>query len=168
MFSAKYKLNKERGSEPKFRKVAKRSPWNVMDAGLYNEGLITIFDLGYNDSFLSSWNWLIGDNIILIGCTCWGDFFYVDLNNGEFYIVLLDQFKKFQLGNSFAAVFDMNLADENFQKEILRPNDFLSFKEEAGILDYGECYIKDRQTGIKEKRDLSLILDVIGQKGQQF
>jgi hypothetical protein len=168
MFFDKYILTKGGFSEPKFRRVAKKSPWNGMESGLYNEGLITVFDLDYNDSFLSSWEWLIGSNIILLGCTCWGDFFYVDMNDGEFYIVLSDQYKKFQMGNSFSAVFDMNLADENFQKDILRPNEFLLFQKEVGVLDYGEFYISSRRTGSKGKKDFSLVLDIIGQKGQQI
>ena len=167
MFFDKYELSGIGLSIPKFRNVAKTAPWNEMEAGLYNEGLITVFDCNYDDSFLSSWNWLIGNNVILLGCTCWGDFFYADMNEGKFYIVLIDQCKKFPMGNSFTAVFDMNLAAENFQDQILRLNGFNEFMEEAGKLNYGEFYITNRKTSMKEKKELSLFLDVLGQTGQQ-
>ena len=139
-----------------------------MEAGLYNDGIITVFDDSYRDAFLLSWEWLIGNNVILLGCTCWGDFFYADMNEGEFYIVLIDQYKKFQMGNSFSAVFDMNLAQEDFQREILRENEFKEFKQQAGALEYGEFYIKNRKTDTPEKKKLSLFLDIIGQTGQQI
>lgn len=168
MFFDDYILTQSGFSEPKFRSVAKKSPWVEMDAGLYNKGVITVFDLNYDDSFLLSWKWLIGDNVILLGSTCWGDFFYADMNEGEFYIVLSDQYKKFQMGNSFSAVFDMNLAADNFKMEILRLDDFQLFQQEAGELEYGEFYANNKKDGKKIKKNLSLTLDVIGQTGRQM
>jgi hypothetical protein len=66
MFFEKYELSGMGLSIPKFRSVAKTAPWNEMEAGLYNGGLITVFDYNYDDSFLSSWSWLIGNNVILL------------------------------------------------------------------------------------------------------
>ena len=168
MFFDKYVLTMGGLPEPKFRSVAKKPPWNEMASGLYNEGIITVFDNNYNDSFLSSWEWLIGTNVVLLGCTCWGDFFYADMNEGEFYIVLVNQYKKFQMGNSFSAVFDMNLAAETFQKDILKLNEFALFKEEIGSLEYGNIYVRSRGKGVNETKDLSLVLDVMGQAGKQM
>ena len=168
MFFDKYKISGVGFSTPKFRQVAKNPPWNEMKSGLYNEGLITIFDCNYDDSFLISWNWLIGNDVILLGCTCWGDFFYADMSEGIFYIVLIDQCKKFPMGNSFSAVFDMNLATDDFQKQILRPNSFKGFMTQAGKLNYGEFYVTNRKSSAKEKKELSLFLDILGQTGQQI
>lgn len=168
MFFDEYSLSGVGLSAPKFRQVAKTSPWNEMEAGMYNEGIITVFDYNYDDSFLSSWNWLVGSNVILLGSTCWGDFFYADMNEGKFYIVLIDQYIKFPMGNSFSSVFDMNLATESFQEQILRLNDFKDFMEQVGKLNYGEFYITNRKKAVKEKRELSLFLDILGQTGRQI
>jgi len=168
MFFDKYKLTHGIALEPKFRKVAKNSPWNTMSSGLYNRGIVTVFDIEYDDSFLTSWDWLVGNNVILLGGTCWGDFFYADMNEGEFYIVLVDQYKKFPMGNSFSAVFDKNLAVDNFYEQILRPSDFSDFQTQVGQLDYGEFYFNNPRTGARERKSFSLALDVIGQTGRQL
>ena len=132
-----------------------------MEAGLYNDGLVTVFDQEYDDSFLQSWSWLIGNNVILVGATCWGDFFYIDMNDYHFYIVLADQDEKVLMGNSFVSVFDKNLAVEKFQKAILRPEVFDSFKQEFGSLEYGELYMTNVK-GVRSKRNLSVTLAAIG------
>lgn len=111
---------------------------------------------------------MVGDNLILLGCTCWGDFFYVSMNNGEFYIVLPDQFNKFQMGNSFSSVFDMNFSSDSFQRDILRLDSFEKYKAALGELQYGEIYAYDRNKKAASKQNASLFLDVAGQTGRQL
>lgn len=168
MFYDKYKLTSDGFLHTKFHDVATRSPWTEMSAGLYNHGVITVFDENYDESFLSSWEWLIGNNILLIGCTCWGDFIYVSLTDGEFYIVLVDSHQKFQMGNSFSAVFDMNIANEVFEDEILKLDLFQQYMDDIGELKYGEIYTYSYQKSAPVKRSISLFLDIAGQTGQQL
>lgn len=168
MFFDKYKLTSNGLSTTKFHAVATRPPWREMKAGLYNSGVITIFDKEYDESFLSSWEWLIGTNNLLIACTCWGDFIYVSLDDGEFYIVLANNYQKFQMGNSFSAVFDMNIANEDFEKEILKLDVFEKYKDILGELKYGELYTYSYQAKAPIKRPISLFLDVAGQTGRQL
>lgn len=42
IFSEKYKLTFCCDLAPKFRSVAMNHPWNKMEAGIYNNGMITI------------------------------------------------------------------------------------------------------------------------------
>jgi|GEM_PF-3258788 len=168
MFFDKYTLTLGGLPKPKFSSVAMRNPWKSMESGLYNNGVVTVFDEHYDDSFLASWEWLVGAHILLVACTCWGDFIYVCLDDGEFYIVLADQYQKFPMGNSFSSVFDMNIANDRFIKEILRPDLFEKYKRDVGLLEYGEMYTYSRQKKAPVKRSVSLFLDVAGQTGRQL
>jgi len=82
--------------------------------------------------------------------------------------VLANEYKKFPMGNSFTSVFDMNFPVEKFQKAILRLDEFALFRKEVGPIAYGEVYIKNNRTGVRGKKNLSLILDIAGQTGQQL
>ncbi len=63
-------------------------------------------------------------------------FFYACSDEIKFFIVLVDQKKKFALGNSLSAVFDKNISSSEFEKEIIRPNLFDQAVEEAGAIQY--------------------------------
>lgn len=167
-FFDEYELTEQGGSKAKFSRFAKIAPWNQLEPGLYNRGIVTVVDESYDDSFLKSWSWLIGDNYLLVGFTCWGDFFYADMDQGEFFIVLSSQQKKYPMGNSFSAVFDMNFSNSKFIEQILLPSLFEEFYIEVGSLKYGEVYYIDRKTGVKTIKDVSITLDILGQTGSQL
>ncbi len=76
MFLEKYKLTTSLDlPEPKFSRFARGKPWCDVRSGLYNNGVITLFDINFDDSFMNSWSWLIGNRALLIGALCWRDFF---------------------------------------------------------------------------------------------
>ena len=88
-------------------------------------------------------------------------YYFIDMNDYHFYIVLADQDEKVLMGNRFVSVFDKNLAAEKFQKAILWPEVFDSFKQEFGSLEYGELYMTNVK-GVRSKRNLSVTLAAIG------
>ena len=167
MFLEKYKLTTGGFPEPKFRRYATAAPWNTLEAGLYNDGLVGIFDKDFDQSFLKSWEWLLGKNVVLLSYTCWGDFFYVDASDSKFYFVIPNDYKRIHCGNSLRAVFDSNLAYDDFINVDLRPDDFSAFQEELGPLEYGKIYVT-RASNERVIRTLSVFLDIAGQTGEQL
>lgn len=169
MFLSKFKLTTQgKLPKPKFSAFAKVEPWSVVQAGQYNSGILTIVDEEFDDSFLKSWSWLIGNKTLLIAVSSWGDFIYACSHEKKFFIVLIDQNQKFALGNSLSAVFDKNLASPEFIEQILRPEEFKKATKDTGSLDYGECYAIENQTGLLCKRKVPLFLEIVGQTGAQL
>lgn len=169
MFFEKYRLTTPADfPTPKFSRFVASQPWTQMRAGMYNEGLVTVVDEKFDDSFMASWSWLVGDRALLIGALSWGDFFYACSREKKFFIVLADQQKRFALGNSMSAVFDKNIASSEFEEQIVRPTEFNKAVNEAGQLEYGQCYAVDRKTGLRVRKNMTLFLDVLGQTGAQL
>lgn len=169
MFINQYRLTAEANdNEPLFRPFAKTSPWSDVKAGLYNDGLVTIVDKNFDKKFMESWEWLIGSRYLLIAVFWDGSFVYVCSQEKTFYIVLVDEYKKYPMGNSLVSVFDKNIANDRFIKEILRPDLFEKYKRDVGLLEYGEMYTYSRQKNAPVKRSVSLFLDVAGQTGRQL
>ncbi|WP_049721653.1 hypothetical protein [Gilvimarinus polysaccharolyticus] len=169
MFFEKYSFTGPTGLPvPKFSGFARGEPWGKMNSGLYSNGLVTIVDQDFDDGFMASWSWLVGDRALLIGFLCWGDFFYACSKEKKFFIVLADQQKRFALGNSLSAVFDKNIASPEFEEQIVRPDEFKKAVVEAGPLEYGQCYIVDRGSSLRVRKKVSIFLDVLGQTGSQL
>ncbi|GLO63388.1 hypothetical protein MACH09_38960 [Vibrio sp. MACH09] len=169
MFVDKYKLTSQNEFlKPKFSAFTKAEPWTKMKSGQYSSGLITVVDEGFDDSFLRSWSWLIKDKPLLLATTAWGDFIYACGREKKFFIVLVDQFRKFALGNSLSAVFDKNVASPDFMLQILRLNEFDKAMKVVGELEYGECYAIEHKSNLLRKKNISIFLDVLGQTGRQL
>ena len=116
--------------------------YDWLEAGVYNDGLFTVCGRDeYSTDTLSDWSWLVGDNALLIGFLAWGDFVCASFRDREFYLVITQEVHKIPLGNSLEGVFDINLPNEDFRRELMWERKIEDVKEQAGALSYGECFI---------------------------
>ena len=141
-FEEKYKLTDQpESSEAAFAKFAKDSRWKELVAGVYDSGIFTLCDTGFDNSSLASWDWLIGEKTILMGYLAWGDFIYISIEQREILLVIVQEGGKVSLGDNLESVFDYNLAAERFYSKMMLPDKFKRIQAHLGALSYGQCFI---------------------------
>ncbi|MGP4842945.1 T6SS immunity protein Tdi1 domain-containing protein [Marinobacter sp. 1Y8] len=121
-----------------------KEEYSYVKAGVYNGGLLTICDSqNFDEVTLNDWEWLVGKNSLIIGYLAWGDFICASLEHESFYLVLVQEKHLVSLGNLLKGVFDVNLIDSGFRRELMWEDKFDTLKEKLGELSYGECFVPE-------------------------
>ena len=113
-----------------------------ISSGVYNDGILTVCgDKNFSEKTICSWDFLVGEGAIPIALLSWGDFICASFKDKVFYLVLCQECDVVPIGNTLESVFDMNLSNKEFIKELMLKDKFVEVSRRCGSLAYGECYI---------------------------
>jgi hypothetical protein len=114
-----------------------------IESGVYNEGLITIFDAATSEIAMSSWRWLLGTDAIAFAANAFGDIFFWSESQGAVYFLESQFGRSTFIDKDIDFVMNSFLIEKGIQENVLHSDLFILVKSRVEALSYGECYIAE-------------------------
>ena len=109
--------------------------------GVYNGGLLTIFEESLGAEASRSWQWLLGEDARVLASTAFGDLFFWSGRMDAIYFLDAERGTTTFVDRKVDYVFNEFLGVPEIKDQVLRRTKATLVIEKCGALAYGQCYV---------------------------
>lgn len=170
MFSDSFKITKICNKISVFEKTEYDNK-NIVLAGTYNNGLISVLDAELAGKLLSQWNWLLKEQFIPLILTGFGDVFLYDKNAKSIHFLEVQRGLIEYVDSEITWFMDEFLDTPEVVNDVLKKSKYDELAISKRSLDYLEAFILEPWLMLGGKDELSkysigscaVYLDLVGQ-----